>query len=140
MNMTHSMGDALLSVSLPLVSGTTYSPAIKLAEGELTRDGRHLQRDELIVSVPELTATELPADASFTYSIQFSDEQDFAMATEIREISDSLAKVNGSASGAPDFLISFRIPYQRDRFARLKAVSAGTPGATTKVAKFDYIM
>ncbi len=140
MNMTHSMADALMSVQHVFGSGTNYSAPIKLNEAPQTRDGRHLQTDELIVTAPSLTATELPDGASYTFSIQFSDEQSFATAGEIREISDSRAVVNGSASGSKDFLIAFRIPYQCGQFARLKVVAGGTPGTTTKAAQLDYVV
>ena len=143
MPMTHSMGDKLLSVQLQLGTGTKYSAPIKLAEAEQTRDGRHLQADELIISFPALAPEALGTSESFALSVQFSDDENFGSGANILEMSDSSAKVTGSAAGTEEQQFSYRIPYQRGRFVRLKTVTNATTLSSVVTAKFaqlDYIV
>ncbi|MGL6195604.1 MAG: hypothetical protein ACRC2T_12360 [Thermoguttaceae bacterium] len=138
---TFAAGDLLLSSEKTLpTTGTVFSDPIQIAEAPLTSDGRHTQSDELWVSIPKLTAAELPAAASLTVSIQFSDKADFTDATDIREISDSTAKITGSTSGSPGLGISFQIPFQCGMYCRMKITAGGTAGATTKTARLDYLV
>ena len=138
-NASFGMGDRLMTVTGGIKVGTEYSVPMQLSEVELTRDGKNVAPCELRVSIPELTATELPAAASIAVSLQFSDEESFATATKIREISDSFAVMKGSAAGAEGIFLYFQLPRQCGRFCRVKAVGTAV-GTTTKTLALDYMV
>lgn len=135
----YGMGDRDMQVTRALATGTSYSDPMELTESPMTQNGVDIAPYDLRIGVPALTATELPANSSVTFSLQYSNDPDFTSADGIREITDSQAKITGSADGSEAEYFHFRSPYKHGRFVRVKTVGTAV-GSTSKEYVLDYMV
>ncbi|GHT26849.1 hypothetical protein FACS18942_05080 [Planctomycetales bacterium] len=138
MRPSYNAKDALLTkkTSLPSATGTIYSEALDL--GGIGEHGVRIDPYELLLTSPAATAAQLPASASNTYTLQFSDDNTFA--SGVVEWSAGTAwQQAGSASGATEAEFRFRPATDAPQYVRVKCVTAGAGAAQTGLS-FEFAL
>ncbi len=123
---SYSQKDALLQkkTAFPTAAATpVYTEAIDL--GELTRRGARIDPVELLLTSPTMTAANLAASNSLSYTLEFSNDKTF-QAANVQTITVNDWKQTGTASGCASLLKRFRPATDSPQYARVKCVLAGT--------------
>ena len=105
--VSYNLKDALLikETDFPAAAGTVQSEVLDL--GSIGDRGVRTDPFELLISAPAATAAELPDGATNTFSYQFCDTADFS--ANVQEVSLGTIAQTGSATGAEEFEIRFRV-------------------------------
>ena len=119
----YNTSDALLIQEKTLATGTIATDPLDLTE--ISARGGRLEDYALRITAE---SSALAAAASFAFTLQFSDTENFASATEF---SCTDWRQAGSASGAEEFIAEFKVPPQVQRYVRLRSVATGTVGTLT---------
>ena len=136
--VSYNQKDALLikKTALPTTAGTVYSQAFDLFD--IAERGVRIDAFELLLTAPAATAVQLPAAASNTFSLQFSNASDFS--ADVIEWSASNAwQQAGSATGAAEFERRYRVATDAPRYVRVKCVTAGTAAQNGKAFEFAIV-
>ena len=134
--VSYNLKDALLikETAFPSAAGTVTSEAFDLED--IGERGVRTDPFELLINVAEATDTQLPAGATNTFSLQFSDTPDFSAG--VVEFSAAW-KQSGSADGADEFEVRFRPATDAPRYVRVKCVTAGTAAQNGKTFQFAIV-
>jgi len=124
---TFQQRDRLLQkeTDFPAAGSTTKTEAVDL--GPITHLGYRNMNMEFEFSSPELSATQLPASASVTYTLEFCNEPTFTDGVSVFECNDW--KQTGSTNGAEEIVRRFRVSTDSKRYCRLTCKNIG--GALT---------
>lgn len=124
---TYNLRDAALKASdaLPAAAGTVNGTAIDLGN-TLTDRGARLEKDELLLSAPALTVTQLPNTTTMTYALQSSTLANFASNTSL--VGSAIVQTGNNAAAAASY--RFKLPTNCARYVRAVAVSANVGNAT----------
>ena len=135
--VSYNLKDALLikETAFPSATGTVESEAFDLED--IGERGVRTDPFELLINVAEATAAQLPAGASNTFSLQFSDTPDFSDVVEIN--AGAAWRQTGSATGAEEYEHRFRPATDALRYVRVKCVTAGTAAQTGKTFQFAIV-
>ena len=136
--VSYNLKDALLikEIALPAAAGTIESEAFDLES--IGQRGVRIDPFELLIIAPEADAAGLPAGATNTFSLQFSDTSDFS--GDVTEwTSDPTWQQAGSANGAEEFERRFRVQTDAPRYVRVKCVTAGSAAQTGKMFQFAIV-
>lgn len=132
--MNYNRADVLLEKSFVLpATGTTTSPVLDLQELATQTS----VRDENVcigITIPPLSATNLPASTSFSGSVELSDTEDFAVIRERHEF--------GPVSGPGPISttrMKARVSPQSPRYARGKLTASGSVSVAGINATFGYL-
>jgi hypothetical protein len=127
--MPYNVRDSLMkaTIALPATATTVHSSTIDL--GAPTAGAApatdFVAECELLVSAPALNTTQLPSAATVTYIV----EQSADGSTSFTTLAPSLIVQTGSASsGAAAATAWYRLPTNVQRYIRVSATSASTPG------------
>ncbi|MCL2622432.1 MAG: hypothetical protein FWD31_02100 [Planctomycetaceae bacterium] len=135
-----SQKDALLQkiTACPTAAATpVFTDAIDL--GELSRRGVRIDPMELLLASPQMTATNLPASTSLTYSLEFSNDKTF-QTSETTTITLSDWKQTGSANGCDAVLKRFRPWTDAPQYVRAKCTLAGTASLSDVKFVFEAVI
>ena len=136
--VSYNLKDALLikETNFSAAAGTIQSEALDL--GSIGDRGVRTDPFELLIAAPEATASNLPAGATNTFSFQFCNTADFS--TNVQEVSVGTAgQQTGSANGAQEHEVRFRVATDAPRYVRVKCVTAGTAAQTGKKFQFAIV-
>ena len=136
--VSYNQKDALLikTTAFPTSTGTIESQAFDLFD--IAERGVRIDAFELLITAPEATAAQLPANASNTFTLQFSDTADFS--ANVTEWSAGTAwRQSGSATGAVEFEKRYRVATDAPRYVRAKCVTAGSAAQNGKTFEFAIV-
>jgi hypothetical protein len=121
------MKDALKSVTraLPTADGTVTSSDIDLESTSHTYQGDGF---ELVIEVPELSATLLPSADTLTITVQSGDSATPSTTTNLVKV------ITGTGSTIAAQEVVFRLPPNVGRYVNVKFVAAGGTGDQSGVS------
>jgi len=113
--------------ALPDGAASVYSDAFDL--GALSGRGIRDVPCDLLLEAPALTTTEAPDTKTFTYEIQTDDDSAFGSPTSI--VPSCIVQTGAGGAGAAAASYRFRIPFNAERYIRVKCTAVATCAGST---------
>jgi len=120
--------DALLTLTLVLASGAATVVSESIDTGKSTDLAQQPGSIEGILTVPTLTASQLPDAVTMKYDIIFSDKAD--LSDPVVYIAGAITQVGAAGAGAVANTYRFRLPTNGKRYLGFRATNGGTGNAS----------